>query len=381
VHDQHVGNRRERIAADAGAVKVFSGSRTLNQDDCMTDRYDFASDNAAGVAPEAWAALEKANRGYTPGYGADAWTQHACDLIRELFETECDVFFTFNGTAANSLALASMCQSYHGIICHEFAHVETDECGAPEFFSNGTKVLLVEGAQGRVDLEAVERRVTSRSDLHFPKPKVLSITQPTELGTLYDTGDLDAIEALKARLGLKLHMDGARFFNAVAAMDIHPAEITWRRGVDVLSLGGTKLGMPVGDAVVFFDRDLAREFEYRCKQAGQLASKMRYLAAPWVGMLEGHAWLRHAQHGNACARRLAEELVRIPGVSLLMPVQANAVFARLPGEVPARVQRAGWRFYDFIGEGGARLMCSWQTTNDAIDDLVAAVRDAVEAAT
>ncbi|MBI1731248.1 MAG: low specificity L-threonine aldolase [Gammaproteobacteria bacterium] len=343
----------------------------------MTDRHDFASDNSAGVAPEAWTALEKANRGYTPGYGADHWTQHACDLIRELFETDCEVFFTFNGTAANSLALASMCQSYHGIICHQYSHVETDECGAPEFFSNGTKVLLVEGEHGKVDLAAVGRRVTKRSDLHYPKPKVLSITQPTELGTLYDTDDLDAINELKTRLALRLHMDGARFFNAAAALDIHPAEITWRRGVDVLCLGGTKLGMPVGDAVVFFDRALAGEFEYRCKQAGQLASKMRYLAAPWVGMLEGHAWLRHARHGNACAQRLAEELVRVPGVSLLVPVQANAVFAQLPDRAASGLKTRGWHFYDFIGDGGARFMCSWQTTDEQIDDLVAAIRDAV----
>ncbi len=343
----------------------------------MSDRFDFASDNAAGVAPEAWAALERANHGFTPGYGADQWTQHACDLIRELFETECEVYFTFNGTAANSLALASMCQSYHGIICHEFAHVETDECGAPEFFSNGTKVLLVGGENGKVDLEAVEQRVTRRNDLHFPKPKVLSITQSTELGTLYQVDELNAINALRKRLGLRLHMDGARFFNAVAALDVHPAELTWRRGVDVLCLGGTKLGMPVGDAVVFFDRDLASEFEYRCKQAGQLASKMRYLAAPWVGMLEGHAWLKHAGHGNACAERLAEELVRIPGVTLATPVQANAVFAQFPAGVADRLHTAGWHFYDFIGEGGARFMCSWATTDEAVDDLVAAVRDAV----
>jgi threonine aldolase len=342
----------------------------------MTDRYDFASDNSAGVAPEVWAALEKANQGYTPGYGADQWTQHACDLIRELFETDCEVFFTFNGTAANSLALASMCQSYHGIICHQFAHVETDECGAPEFYSNGTKVLLVEGANGKVDLQAVERRVTKRDDLHYPKPKVLSITQPTELGTLYETDELDAINALKTRLGLRLHMDGARFFNAVVALDVHPAELTWRRGVDVLCLGGTKLGMPVGDAVVFFDPALAHEFEYRCKQAGQLASKMRFLTAAWVGMLEGHAWLKHARHGNACAQRLAEQLVKIPGVSLVAPVQANAVFAQLPEKLAAGLHSQGWHFYDFIGEGGARFMCSWQTTDAQIDELMEAVRDA-----
>jgi len=342
----------------------------------MAVHYGFASDNCAGVAPEAWQALEEANAGYTPGYGEDHWTEEACDLIRRFFEIDCDVFFTFNGTAANSLALASMCQSYHSIICHEFAHIETDECGAPEFYSNGTKVLLVGGAHAKVDPEEVERRVTRRSDLHFPKPKVLSVTQPSELGTLYSPDELDHLHDLARRFHLKLHMDGARFFNAVAALGIPPGEISWRRGMDVLCLGGTKLGMPVGDAVVFFNRELAREFEYRCKQAGQLASKMRFLAAPWVGLLRDGAWLRHAQHANACAQRLAAELEAIPGLNLLSPVQANAVFVQLPEPVLRRVHGRGWEFYTFIGDGGARLMCSWKTTDAEIDALVAAIREA-----
>ena len=171
----------------------------------------FASDNYAGICPEAWRALEQANQGYATSYGDDFWTTQACNALREFFETDCEVFFVFNGTAANSLALASLCQSYHSVICHETAHIETDECGASEFFSNGTKLLTVSGPNGKVDLAAVEQTVQKRSDIHYPKPKVLSLTQSTELGTLYSPDELVAVHGLTKRLGLKLHVDGARF--------------------------------------------------------------------------------------------------------------------------------------------------------------------------
>lgn len=337
----------------------------------MTARYDFASDNTAGITPEAWAAIEKANAGFAPGYGTDDWTARACDLIREIFETDCEVFFTFNGTAANALALASMCQSYNSIICHAHSHVETDECGAPEFFSNGAKVLTVTGAHAKIEPVALERQVTRRDDVHYPKPRVISLTQSTEMGTLYKPEELAAIHDIAKRHDLFIHMDGARFANAVAALGIAPAELTWKRGVDVLCFGGTKQGMPVGDAVVFFNRELARDFERRCKQAGQLASKMRFIAAPWVGMLEDGAWLRHARHANDCARRLGEAL-EAKGVELVCPVEANAVFAKFPKDLVKRLRDAGWIFYTFIGDGGARLMCSWESTQQSIDELLAA---------
>jgi threonine aldolase len=341
-----------------------------------SQRYDFASDNNAGIAPEAWAALEEARHGFVPSYGNDDWTTQACDLIREIFACDCQVFFTFNGTAANSLALASMCQSYHSILCHEHSHVETDECGAPEFFSNGTKVLVVGGSHAKIDPAALERQITRRNDVHYPKPRVVSLTQTTEMGTIYSPDELSAIHEIVKRHGLRLHMDGARFANAVAALGVAPAEITWRRGVDVLCFGGTKQGMPVGDAVVFFNKQLAAEFEYRCKQAGQLASKMRFLAAPWVGMLRDGAWLRHAKHANACARKLGAALANVPGVELAAPVQANAVFPRFPEPIVKQLREKGWIFYTFIGSGGARLMCSWQTTQEGIDQFLADVRSA-----
>ena len=272
----------------------------------------FASDNTAGICPQALQSTIDANEGRADPYGADPWTQQAADLLREVFEVDCEVFFTFNGTAANSLALATLCQSYHSVIAHELAHIETDECGGPEFFSNGTKLLIAQGAHGRVDVKHVEHMATRRNDLHFPKTRVLSITQSTELGTVYDEPALDQVHETVRRLNLHLHMDGARFCNALATLDRPAKELTWKRGVDVLCLGGTKNGMAVGDCVIFFNKALAEEFEYRCKQSGQLASKMRFLAAPWVGMLQSGAWLDNARHANTMAKRLGEGLSGIP---------------------------------------------------------------------
>jgi threonine aldolase len=332
----------------------------------------FASDNYAGICPEAFAAMAEANVDHAPGYGDDRWTAEAADLLRRTFDADCEVFFVFNGTAANSLALASLCQSYHSVLCHETAHVEADECGAPEFFSNGTKVLLLPGRSGKIDPASVEPVILKRSDIHYPKPRVLSITQSTELGTVYAPAEVRALADRAKAHGLRVHMDGARFANAVAALGCHPAEVTWRAGVDVLSFGGTKNGMAVGEAVVFFDRALAAEFDYRCKQAGQLASKMRFLSAPWVGMLRDGAWLRRARHANGMAALLEAELARVPGVRLLHPREANAVFVTMPEGVPAALRARGWHFYDFIGSGGQRLMCGWDAREE---DVRAFARD------
>jgi threonine aldolase len=338
-------------------------------------RRHFASDNYAGICPEAWAALAQANAGHQPGYGDDDWTARAADLLRGLFETDCEVFFVFNGTSANSLALASLGQSYHSVVCHEVAHVETDECGAPEFFSNGMKVLTVAGSSGKVTPEALERVVRKRDDIHYPKPRAVSLTQATELGTVYTPDELKAVWAAARSLGLRIHMDGARFANAVAELGVAPKELSWQAGVDVLCFGGTKNGMAVGEAVVFFDRELAREFDYRCKQAGQLASKMRFLAAPWVGMLQDGAWLRNARRANAMAALLEQALRGVPGVKLLQPRQANSVFAELPAPVRDGLRSRGWRFYDFIAWGGARLMCAWDTTEEDVRSFAADVRE------
>jgi threonine aldolase len=344
----------------------------------MKSQRQFASDNCSGICPEAWVAMAEANAGHEPGYGNDTWTQRAADRIREIFETNCEVFFVFNGTSANSLSLASLCQSYHSVLCHENAHVETSECGAPEFFANGSKILLLSGANGKIDPPEIELAVKKRTDIHYPKPRVLSVTQATEMGTVYSVTEIQALAETARQFGLRLHMDGARFANAVASLGIAPADITWRAGVDVLCFGGSKNGIALGEAVVFFDHELARDFDYRCKQGGQLASKMRFLSAPWLGMLKDGVWLRHARHANDMARRLETGLKQMPGVQLAHPVQSNAVFAKFPKNAEARLHERGWKFSTgVVTPNESRLMCSWDTTPEDVDAFVQDLRESM----
>jgi threonine aldolase len=336
----------------------------------MSALQQFASDNYSGICPEAWEAMTAANHGCAPAYGEDDWTARAADAFRALFEKPCEVFFVFNGTAANSLALASLCQSYHSVICTDLSHVETDECGAPEFFSNGSKLVVAPSPGGKLTPAAVRAIATNRSDIHFPKPRVVTVTQPTETGQLYSIEELRALSAVCRELGLSLHMDGARFANACASLKCRPAELTWQAGVDVLCFGGTKNGMAVGEAIVFFNTALAEDFAYRCKQAGQLASKMRFLAAPWIAMFESGTWLKNAAHGNLCARRLAGKVGTLPQVEVMFPVEANAVFLKMPEPLLSGLRAKGWRFYTFIG-GGARFMFAWDAHVGRVDELAA----------
>jgi threonine aldolase len=332
-------------------------------------RFQFASDNTAGICPEAWAALTEANDGAAASYGEDAWTTRVCDRVREIFETDCETFIVFNGTAANSLALAHLARSFHSVLCYERAHIETDECGAPEFFSGGAKLLLVGGKNGKLDLDKGGEVLAQHRDVHSTKVGALSITQATEAGTVYSPNELDAIAAFAARHSLAVHMDGARFANAVASLGCPPREITWERGVNVLSFGGTKNGIAAGELVVFFDRGLAREFDYRLKQAGQLASKMRFLAAPWSALLTNDVWLKNARHANEMARLLEEKLLAA-GLALAFPREANALFIHLPNELVDRMQARGWFFYQFLEPDVYRLMCSWATTTAEIEEFV-----------
>jgi threonine aldolase len=330
----------------------------------MTDsRRHFASDNYSGACPEVMAAIQQANVAHTPAYGGDPWTERAADLIRQLFETDCEVFFVFNGTSANSLSLASLCESYSRVICYSHSHLVCDECGAPGFFTNGLTLQGVAAPDGKLTPAMVEKAVATRTDIHHNKATALSITQATELGTVYT---LDEIKAL-SRTGLRFHMDGARIANAIASLNCRPRDMV--AGLDVLSLGGTKNGMIAAEAVVFFNKDLAKDFEYRRKQAGQLSSKMRFIAAQWIGALETGAWLRYAKHANAMAERL-EKGVR-PLAKILYPRQANAVFAALPPKTCDRLWQQGWKFYNDVGpDGAARLMCSWDTTEADVDAFV-----------
>src|SRR5437867_8083059 len=312
------------------------------------EHHEFASDNAAPICPEAWAALQEANTDYAAAYGEDRWTARVCDRIREMFETNCDVYFVLTGTAANALALAQVCQSFRSIICHQNAHIHTDECGGPEFFTGGSKLLLVGGGNGKIDIDQTKALLMRQNELHAHKPGVISIAQATEFGMVYTRDEIAAITKLARANELFVHMDGARFANAIASLNCAPRTITWEIGVDVLCFGGTKNGTAAGELVIFFNKKVSGEFDYRVKQAGQLGSKMRFLAAPWVGLLAGDVWLQNAGHANRMAARLAERLGAEPKIEIVFPVEANAVFVRLHDDAAQALRARGWDFYSFV---------------------------------
>jgi len=336
----------------------------------IVERHGFASDNVAPICPEAWAALQETNVHYAPSYGEDSWTARVCNRVCEIFETDCDVYFVFTGTAANALSLAQLCGSFQSVICHQHSHMQTDECGACEFFSGGSKLLLVGGAEGKIDINQVEALLARQSDVHSHKTGAISITQATEFGTLYTRDEIAAIADLARKHQLFLHMDGARFANAIASLNCAPKAVTWEAGVDVLCFGGTKNGAAVGELLIFFDKKIAREFDYRAKQAGQLGSKMRFLAAPWLGLLTGDVWLRNAQHANRAANILASRLRQEAGIDSVFPVEANAVFVSMDKRLASGLHERGWRCYKFIEPDVYRLMCSWSTTEGEISSLL-----------
>jgi threonine aldolase len=329
----------------------------------------FASDNNAGLCPEALEAVLRTNgEGHTVGYGGDAWTEAVRERLRTLFETDAEVFLVFGGTAANGLALGHICRSYHAVLAHAESHVATDEAGAAGLFSGGAAMLTADTPLAKLTPEAVERLAKTGKGVHSVKPRALSLTQATELGTVYSAAELAALTDAARRHGLKVHMDGARFANAVAHLGCQPADISWRAGVDVLCFGGVKNGLAAGEAMLFFDRALAAEFEWRMKQAGQLNSKMRFVSAPWAALLEDDVWLRNARHANAMARRLADGIAQL-GIPLMAPVESNGVFAEMHPDVQARMQAKGWRFYPW--NAGCRLMCAWDTEAATVDRFLA----------
>ena len=339
--------------------------------------FTFASDNTAGICPEAWAALAAANTGRVESYGADAWTRELNRHFGAVFGTRCEVHLVFNGTAANALAVAQLCRSHQSVICHREAHVETDECGAPEFFSGGSKVVTVPGRNGKITPADVEPALHRERGVHFQKPGALSITQATEWGTVYSPAEVRALAQQAHAHGLAVHMDGARLANAAATLTqrgFKLADFTWRAGVDVLCFGGTKNGLSSSVAVVFFNRALARDFNYRVKQAGQLDSKMRFAAAQWVAMLRDGAWLRNGANANARAQQLAATIRRLPALRLVVEPEANGVFLRMPPAVADALAARGWHFYDFTGQHDYRLMCAWDTTEQDVDAFLADLR-------
>jgi threonine aldolase len=333
-------------------------------------RYDFASDNTAGAAPEALASLLEANTGFASSYGADAITATAAQAVRALLDADAEVRFVASGTAANAIACATLCRPFEAVLAHVHAHICTDETGAPGFFGQGLGLIGLPGGSGKIDPEALDAALDQPDIPHHQSAAALSLTQATEYGGVYTQGELTRLTGAARAAGLPIHLDGARLANAVAAgFDIKALK---GLGVSLLIIGGTKAGMPLSEAVVLLDASLSRRFDARLKQAGQLPSKGRFLAAPWIGMLETGAWTARAGHANAMAKALAD---RMP-FPLAHPVQANAVFVDMDEAALARLQAKGWFVYRFI-DGSVRFMCSWATTAEAVEELGEALRGIV----
>jgi threonine aldolase len=336
----------------------------------------FASDNSATVHPDVLAAIARVNVGHAFGYGHDDYTPRVEALFAEHFGEGTRAFLVFTGGAANVLSMRAMCRPWQAVICSETAHMNVDECGAPEAIA-GIKLLQVPTEHGKLTPELVESRITRVGDEHAIQPGVVSLTQCTELGTLYTPDEIRAIADLAHARGMLVHMDGARLSNAAAALGTELRELTAEVGVDVLSFGGTKNGLLGCEAVVFLTPDLADGFDYLRKQSLQLGSKMRFLAAQFDALLSDRLWLRCARQANAMAARLADAVGSVDGVTITRPVETNAVFAMLPPDATAALQQ---RFAFYVWDertGEVRWMCSWDTTEEDVDAFVEAVREVV----
>ena len=344
--------------------------------DSFSSKANFASDNVSGAAPEIVAALAAAAEAKAMPYGADEWTARVEATCAELFETEVAVFPVATGTAANALALAALTPPHGAIYCHPGSHAYVDECGAPEFYSGGAKMVTVDGPDGKVtaeDLAAALDNARSHG-VHNVRPAALTLSQATEAGTAYKPDELSALAEVARGHGMGVHMDGARFANAVVHQDLSPADATWRRGVDALSFGATKNGALAAEAVIFFRPELAHEFGERRKRGGHLLSKLRFISAQLDAYLSDDLWLRNARAANRAAARLADGLSAIAGVRLVYPVEANEVFAVLPDAVIGALEGDGFGFYRMGGAEVIRLVASFNTSEADVDAFLTAAR-------
>ncbi len=342
---------------------------------------NFASDNVYGVHPRILAALASANEGTAPSYGGDGYTKQAEEKLKEVFGCDLRAFLVTSGTAANGLALSAITPGYGAIICHAEAHIAVDECNSPELFTGGAKILGLHGPGGKITPALVEKTLKGfiRGE-HDPKPRGVSLTNATELGTVYSPAEVKAFSELIRPRGMKLHMDGARFANALAGQGCGPAELTWKSGVDVMSFGATKNGAMFLEAVIFFDLGLAEDFAYRRMRSGQLMSKSRYLGAQMLAYLEDGLWLENARRANALAQKLAAGLTQAGVVRIPNPVQANEVFAVMPRGLHDRLLGAGANFYEWMpdslgdsirpDEVFARFVLSFATPEEDVDAFV-----------
>lgn len=348
----------------------MSGNALLNS---------LASDNTSCACPEIMDAVIAANAGITSSYGDDAHSLNLDAIFSDVFETAVKVFPVLSGTAANALALSALTPRFGKVFCHEMSHINTDECAAPEFFTGGAKLIPIASDNGKITSESLGDVIRGTGNVHSAQPTTVSITQSCELGTVYTLGEVAAIGETAHRHGLNVHMDGARFANALVTLNTSPAEMTWKAGVDVLSFGGTKNGCLVAEAVIFFKPALIQSFPFLHKRSGQLISKMRFISAQLEAYIKDDVWLRNARHANAMATRLSNGLASIPGVKPAYPTQSNEVFVHLPQAVIERLNACGFSVTEGELDGTAppRFVTAWNTTIAEIDQLLTAIADAV----
>jgi threonine aldolase len=348
-----------------------NGARTPTGGNMAVDT-TFGSDNHSGVHPRVLEAIQEANSGPAVAYGLDAHSEAAVVKFREHFGKAVDVYMAFNGTGANVISISTLARSYQAVICTEHAHINADECGAPES-ATGCKLLAVHTADGKLTVEHIARHLQGRIDQHRVQPAIVSITQPSELGTVYAVEEVKAIAAFCHKNNLFLHMDGARLCNAAASLGLGLGEISGALGVDILSFGGTKNGLLLGEAVVCFRPELSKGTLFIRKQKMQLASKMRFIAAQLTALLSDDLWLENASHANRMAKLLAEKVAKIPAVKIVQPVQANAVFASLPRQALDKLLEKYFFYTWDEDKNEVRWMCSWNTTEQQIEDFAAAI--------
>ena len=342
----------------------------------MSSINTFASDNISSACPEVMEALAKANEANSPSYGEDPWTRDLAVRLGEIFETPVTVFPVTTGTAANALALSTLTPAFGKIFCHELAHINTDECGAPELFTGGAKLIDMPGANGRITAQALEETIYGAGNVHHAQPASVSITQACESGTVYSIEEIEAIAAVAHSHNLSMHMDGARFANALVTLGVTPAQMTWQAGIDVLSFGGTKNGCLAAEAVVFFKPELVGDFRFLQKRAGQLLSKSRFISSQFMGYLADDVWMRNARQANAMAQRLSKGLADLPGLELAYPTQSNEVFVVMPAALIDRLSATGLAINDEELDGKAvRFVAAWNTTESEVDALLAVLSD------
>ena len=334
----------------------------------------FSSDNVTGACPEVMDAIVAANDGIVESYGNDKWSLNLQKKLSEIFETDVVVFPVVSGTAANALALSVLSPAFGKIFCNELSHINTDECGAPEFFSGGAKLVTMSSDDGKINAKDLSQNIRGTGIVHLAQPAAVSITQACETGTVYQLEEIKSIAETAHEHGLKVHMDGARFANAIVSLDVSPAEMTWKSGIDVLSFGGTKNGCLTAEAVIFFKPKLVGNFPYLHKRSGQLLSKMRFISAQLEAYISNDVWLRNARNANSMAKLLSEGFAKFPDIKLAYTTQSNEVFVHLPSSIIDLLNAKGYNISEDELDGkSVRFVTAWNTVSDDIDKLISTI--------